>query len=109
MRWPIGAVLVVGPSMQPTLRHGDAVVVWRGLSARGPRVRPGNVVVARFRARPDLVVVKRVASRCPDGGWWLRSDSAEVPGDSRTYGSADVIGRVVWRYWPLLRRCAVSR
>jgi phage repressor protein C with HTH and peptisase S24 domain len=107
VRWPFGAALVVGPSMRPTLRHGDAVLVWRGLTSRGPRVRPGDVVVARFRSRPDLVVVKRVDHRCPDGGWWLRSDNAELPGDSRTNGAADVVGRVVWRYWPPLRR-AVS-
>jgi nickel-type superoxide dismutase maturation protease len=89
------AVLVEGPSMAPTLRHGDALLVCRG--AEG--VHAGDVVVARFRSRPDLLVVKR-AIRRQDGGWWVRSDNDLVSDDSRRYGVADVIGRVVYRYWP---------
>jgi phage repressor protein C with HTH and peptisase S24 domain len=85
--------------MAPTLRHGDAVLVLRG--AR--RVRPGDVVVARFRTRPDLLIVKR-AVRTADGGWWVRGDNEFVTDDSRAYGVADVVGRVVLRYWPRLGR-----
>ena len=63
MRWqlPWFAVLVRGPSMAPTLRSGDALLV-----RRGGRIRAGDVVVARFRSRPDLLVVKR-AVREEDG------------------------------------------
>jgi phage repressor protein C with HTH and peptisase S24 domain len=89
------AVLVRGPSMVPTLRDGDALIVRRG----GRPVRPGDVVVARFRSRPDLLVVKR-AVRAQDGGWWVHGDNDLVADDSRAYGVADVIGRVVLRYWP---------
>ena len=91
---PLLAVLVQGPSMAPTLRHGDALLV-----SRYARVRPGDVVVARFRSRPDLLVVKRAVRR-QDDGWWLHGDNRLVTDDSRAYGVADVIGRVVWRYWP---------
>ena len=96
MRWqlPLFAVLVNGPSMVPALRSGDALLV-----RRGGRVRPGDVVVARFRARPDLLVVKR-AVRPEDGGWWIEGDNALVEDDSRRYGVADVIGRVLIRYYP---------
>jgi phage repressor protein C with HTH and peptisase S24 domain len=83
--------------MVPALRHGDCLVV----SGRAP-VRPGDVVVARFRARPELLVVKR-AVRPYEGGWWLESDNEFVTGDSRTYGVADVVGRAVFRYLPLRR------
>jgi phage repressor protein C with HTH and peptisase S24 domain len=89
------AVLVSGPSMAPALRHGDALLV-RGT---GRAVRPGDVVVAVFRARPDLVVVKR-AVRPVHGGWWVRGDNDLATDDSRAYGVADVLGRVVLRYWP---------
>ncbi|GAA4673908.1 S24/S26 family peptidase [Phytohabitans rumicis] len=89
------AVLVHGPSMAPTLRHGDALLVRRG----GRAVRPGDIVVATFRSRPDLLVVKR-AVRAQDGGWWVRGDNELVEDDSRAYGVADVAGRVVLRYWP---------
>lgn len=95
LRGPLVLVLVTGPSMVPTLRHGDAVLVRTG----GRTVRPGDVVVAVFRSRPDLLVVKR-AVRPQDGGWWVRGDNDLVADDSRAYGVADVRGRVVVRYWP---------
>jgi hypothetical protein len=43
--------------------------------------------------------VKR-AVRAQDKGWWVRGDNEFVTDDSRAYGVADVIGRVVFRYWP---------
>lgn len=89
------AVLVSGPSMAPTLRHGDALLAATG----GRAVRPGDVVVAVFRSRPELIVVKR-AVRPTDGGWWVRGDNDLATDDSRRYGTADVLGRVVVRYWP---------
>ncbi|HEY2948560.1 MAG TPA: S26 family signal peptidase [Micromonosporaceae bacterium] len=95
MRLPFYAVLVKGPSMAPTLRAGDAVLVRRG----GRAVRAGDVVIARFRARPDLLVVKR-AVRATEGGWWVRGDNGLATDDSRAYGVADVVGRAVVRYWP---------
>jgi len=91
----LSVVLVEGPSMLPTLRPGDCLVV-----LAGARVRPGHVVVARFPARPDLLVVKRVV-RQVDGGWWVESDHPSVTDDSRRYGPAEVLSRVVLRYWPL--------
>jgi len=84
--------------MAPALRHGDALLVWRG-----GRVRPGRVVVARFRSRPDLLVVKR-AVRPRDGGWELRGDNPLVTDDSRAYGVADVAGVVFLKYWPRIGR-----
>ncbi|XVU24596.1 S24 family peptidase [Actinoplanes sp. CA-054009] len=81
--------------MVPTLRSGDALIVSRG----SRRIRPGHIVVARFRSRPDLLVVKR-AVRAQDGGWWIEGDNVLVEDDSRAYGVADVIGRAVIRYYP---------
>ena len=96
MKWqlPLFAVLVHGPSMAPALRHGDALLV-----LRGARVRTGDIVVARFRSRPGLLVVKR-AVREQAGGWWVEGDNVLVQDDSRAYGVADLIGRVVFRYYP---------
>ena len=80
--------------MAPTLHGGDALLV-----RRVHRVRPQSVVVARFRGRPELLVVKR-AVRPHEGGWWVEGDNEFVTDDSRTHGVADVIGQVVFRYWP---------
>jgi phage repressor protein C with HTH and peptisase S24 domain len=88
---PLQRVRVAGPSMVPTLRDGDSVIV-----RHGARIRPGDVVLARFRAGPDLLVVKR-AVRQMDDGWWLVSDNKFAGGDSFTHGVADVLGRVVLR------------
>lgn len=90
----IGTALVRGPSMVPSLYDGDCVL----LDRTGP-VRAGDVVVARYRARPDLLVVKR-AVRQVGGGWELSSDNPYATGPS---GVADVEARVLLRYWPLSR------
>ncbi len=87
------AVGVSGPSMVPTLLDGDALLAY---PVR--RVRPGDVVIARFRSRPDLLVVKRAIRPYRDG-WWIEGDNPLVTDDSRKYGEADVLGRVLFRYW----------
>jgi phage repressor protein C with HTH and peptisase S24 domain len=88
----IGTVLVSGPSMIPALRHGDCLLV-----RRGAPVRSGQVVVARYRSRPELLVVKRAVAP-QDGGWLLTSDNPFVEAPA---GVADVEARVLVRYWPL--------
>jgi nickel-type superoxide dismutase maturation protease len=94
---------VSGPSMSPTVRSGDRLLV-RRLDAPG-RVRPGDVVLARFPARPELLVVKRVR-RTVDGGHWVEGDNPLVADDSRAFGVAVVVGRVVGRLWPRPGRLA---
>lgn len=100
--FPWQTVVVSGPSMVPTLRPGDLVVV-----RHGARVVAGDVVLGRFRSGPDRLVIKR-AVRPVDGGWWLASDNAFAGGDSATHGAADVFARVVARVRPgtprLIRR-----
>lgn len=91
----IGTVLVSGPSMVPALHDGDCLLV-----RRKARIRPGDVVVARYRSRPALLVVKRAVEPL-DGGWLLGSDNPYVEGPS---GVADVEARVLLRYWPITRR-----
>ena len=88
--------VVSGPSMLPTLADGDSVVVRRGAA-----VRPGSVVVGRFRELPGTLVVKRAVEEA-DGGWLLESDNPAVEGHGVTRGVGDVVGVVTWRYrpWP---------
>jgi signal peptidase I len=89
---PWQRVRISGPSMAPTLRDGDVVVVRHG---RAPR--PGDVVLARYRSMPDRPVVKRVV-RAEEDGWWLASDNVAAGGDSSVHGIADVDARVVLRF-----------
>lgn len=91
-------VRVEGPSMLPTLRPGDRLIV-----DLRTRPVPGDIVVAR---RPDGIrIVKRV--RAIDGdGVWLAGDNQPMSTDSRSIGpvAADgIAGVAVGRYAPLRR------
>jgi nickel-type superoxide dismutase maturation protease len=95
---PFGVAEVTGPSMVPTLHHGDRLVV-----QYGARIRPGDVVVLRHPFQQDLLVVKRAAER-REGGWWVLGDNAYAGGDSTDYGTVPedlVLGKVRFRYRPL--------
>lgn len=93
-RWPWRRVLVRGPSMAPTLRDRDVVL----LRVRG-RPRPGDVVMVRWPHRPGQLSVKRAVRR--DGaGWHVEGDNARGSTDSRELGPAEVLGVVRWRLWP---------
>lgn len=98
---PLGSVWalarVSGPSMSPTVSSGDRLLVRRVRDAG--KVREGDVVLARFPSRPELLVVKRVR-RAVDGGHWVQGDNPFVTDDSRAFGPAVVVGRVVARVWP---------
>lgn len=105
-RWRWRVLRVSGPSMVPTLRDRDVIVarvVHRvaragdGHRAGGVHeVRPGDVVVARYRSMPGRLVVKTAAAAAGDG-WLLRSDNAAAGGDSSVHGVADVLALVVLR------------
>jgi phage repressor protein C with HTH and peptisase S24 domain len=94
--------LVREPSMAPTLRDGDAILVWRT-----GRIRPGQVVVVRFPENPGLFIKRAV--RPVEGGWWVEGDNAQVSVDSRRYGPAEVVGRVLLRWWPRLSWVRATR
>jgi nickel-type superoxide dismutase maturation protease len=97
LRTPWALARVTGPSMSPTVRSGDRLLVRRVRSAVD--VRAGDVVLARFPSRPELLVVKRVRRPVP-GGHWVEGDNPFVADDSRAFGAAVVVGRVVGRLWP---------
>ncbi|MCU1688528.1 MAG: Peptidase superoxide dismutase maturation protease, nickel-type [Pseudonocardiales bacterium] len=89
--WQI--VRVSGPSMAPGLRTGDRLVV-----RRGARIRPGDVVLARFADVPDTWVLKRAARPAGpplDAQWIVQSDNPFAGGDSSVHGPARVSGRAV--------------
>ncbi|MCX4743155.1 nickel-type superoxide dismutase maturation protease [Streptomyces antibioticus] len=95
-----GLAEVTGPSMVPTLYHGDVLVV-----RYGARVRAGDVVVLRHPFQQDLLVVKRAAER-REGGWWVLGDNAFAGGDSTDYGTVPdelILGRARLRYRPRKR------
>ncbi|WP_392751564.1 nickel-type superoxide dismutase maturation protease [Streptomyces sp. LN590] len=97
-RVPFQVVEVTGPSMVPTLHHGDWLLVQYGTP-----VRPGDVVILRHPFQQDLLVVKRAVERRA-GGWWVLGDNTFAGGDSTDYGTVPeelVLARVRVRYRPL--------
>lgn len=95
-RWVMARVS--GPSMSPTLRHGDRVLARR--LDPGRAAAPGDVVLARFPDGPDALVVKRLRRMLPDGRCWVEGDNQFVERDSRAFGPAVALGRVLFRLWP---------
>ena len=116
---PFGLARVSGPSMVPTYRDGDLLLVRYGARTVA-RLRAGAVVVARDPRQTDLLIVKRAVRRVDgdvsggvggsaDGdvngegvgaGWWLLADNEFALGDSRQFGAVApelVLGRVVGR------------
>jgi signal peptidase I len=102
MHWPLWRVAVTEWSMQPALRPGDWLLVWRGIRRSRPvRIRPGQIVIAQQPGLPDMLLVKRAVEQQP-GGWWLASDNTAAEAiDSRSFGPVPVgliRGRVLLRY-----------
>jgi hypothetical protein len=103
MRWPLWRVAVLERSMEPALRPGDWLLAWRGLRAgRPPRIRPGQLVIARHPGQRDMLLVKRAERLLPDG-WWLASDNPGAGAvDSASFGPVPpglIHARVLLRYW----------
>ncbi|NDZ82445.1 nickel-type superoxide dismutase maturation protease [Streptomyces sp. SID10853] len=100
-RAPLGMAEVTGPSMVPTLLHGDQLLVHYGAE-----LRPGDVAVLRHPLQQDLLIVKRLIER-REGGWWVLGDNAHAEGvDSRAFGTVPedlLLGRVRARYRPITR------
>lgn len=97
---PLTRIRIVGPSMEPAVRNGE----W-WLVRRTGRLRLGDAVLVRHPARPELVVVKRLAER-RGAGWWVLGDNADASEDSRHFGAvpeSSIEGRLWFRYGPLRR------
>lgn len=96
---------VAGESMSPALEAGEYVLVdMRAYDRRGPIA--GDVVLAADPREPGRTLVKRIADIDPAGGVWLLGDNKDASTDSRTFGwvpGEALVGRVLWRYWPLER------
>jgi phage repressor protein C with HTH and peptisase S24 domain len=107
-RVPLFRVKVAERSMEPALRPGDWLLVLRvrrrvkpGRRVKPDRpVKPGRLVIARYPGKPDMLLVKRLASRLPDGSYWLSSDNPDAGAvDSRRFGPVAALeGRVLLRY-----------
>jgi hypothetical protein len=96
---PLPLLRVRGPSMAPTVRDGDVVVVRFGVPPEA-----GDLVLVRWAARPGQLSIKRARSPEPGGLWQVFGDNRFASTDSGALGPAEVLGVVRWRLWPRPRR-----
>jgi phage repressor protein C with HTH and peptisase S24 domain len=84
--------------MLPTLADGDLV-----LARIGAAVRPDDLVLVHWPARPGQLSIKRAV--WPEGdGWFVVGDNTAASTDSNHLGPALVLGVIRWRLWPRPRR-----
>jgi nickel-type superoxide dismutase maturation protease len=84
-----------GPSMNPTLRDGEVVLV-----DREAPVNVGDIVVAKHPIEQNSEVVKRVERINERGHYFLIGDNPDDSTDSRHYGAVTreyIKGKVVAR------------
>lgn len=143
------AFTVDGPSMLPTLRHGERLLVDK-ISYRFIEPQRGDIVVFRYPADPRQHFIKRLIAvpgdtvevrqgvvyvngvaleetytlqpalgrfpprKVPEGGYFVMGDNRNNSEDSRDprvgFVPRDhIVGRAVWRYWPLARMSFFGR
>ncbi|KQM13103.1 S24 family peptidase [Novosphingobium sp. Leaf2] len=84
----LSTIVVAGDSMEPTLRHGDEILV-----DRVPRTWRDGIHVVRLG---DSLLVKRLDTSRP-GTLMLISDNPAYPPVEIAAADVEVIGRVVWK------------
>jgi hypothetical protein len=86
----LSVIRVEGASMEPTLGHGDPILVDTADGAE--RVRDGIYVL-----RADEALLVKRLSRSPSRGLVIKSDNPNYPSwDDCRLGDIDIIGRVIW-------------
>ena len=94
---------VAGDSMSPTLEAGDWVV---SLDSRFLKPAPGSIAVLRRPGNESEILIKRLLTREPGGGWYVIGDQPARSTDSRRFGAVPdrlIEGIVLFRYHPLRR------
>ncbi len=86
--------------MIPHLQPGDELLVnARAYRRRLPQI--GDIVVAPRPDRPDVIMIKRVASVEQDGEVVLRGDNPSSSTDSRIFGPvacASILGKATSKF-----------
>jgi len=97
---PVARYTVNGPSMEPSLREGDRVLVWRW-AYRRRLPAAGDVVVVRDPDDRRRVLIKRVAPDGDESRVHVLGDNAAASRDSRTFGAvpaASILGKALLKY-----------
>ena len=94
---------IAGDSMSPTLEAGDWVV---SLDSRLLKPAPGRIAVLRRPGNEGEILIKRLLTEEPGGGWYVIGDQPARSTDSRRFGpvpDALIEGIVLFRHHPLAR------
>jgi len=99
---PVSRYIVDGPSMEPSYRAGDRLLVNKLAYQRRPPVA-GDVVVLRDPERPERLLLKRVEAIADEGErrFYVAGDNAAESRDSRAFGPVarrDIVGKAWIKY-----------
>ncbi len=84
-----------GPSMNPTLKDGEVVLV-----NRNAEIEVGDIVIAKHPIEQNSEIVKRISRINEHGNYFLIGDNPEDSNDSRQFGAVTreyIKGKVVAR------------
>ena len=97
-------IRVTGDSMQPTLHHGDIVLVdEKAYIKQTPAI--GDIVIAKHPYQKNLKIIKRIADITPENRMLLHSDNPTMGTDSRQFGTISpnrILGQVT-SYSPIIK------
>lgn len=91
---------IAGDSMSPTLEAGDWVV---SLDSRFLKPAAGRIAVLRRPGSESEILIKRLLTQEPPGGWYVIGDQPARSTDSRRFGPVPerlIEGIVLFRYGP---------
>jgi phage repressor protein C with HTH and peptisase S24 domain len=94
-------VRVIGNSMLPTLTPGDFLVI-----KIGGNIQIGDLVAFKQGEVVGQLLIKRVVD-LRDAAYWVSGDNVKESDDSRKFGwveSNQIIGKVIFKYWPRFKK-----
>jgi len=97
MNFPVMRFVVEDRSMEPTIKHGERVVVRRFVFGKP---KTGDIVVLNHPEK-NIKIIKRIVKSLKDNKYLVVGDNLKYSKDSRHFGAIKrdlIVGKVWFRY-----------